>query len=195
MKLRHILEYEDHEIRDLLGDLETVGHADKKAFALWVRVSVPRFYIVGSAEFMPALGNPFYSSGSLELDKPLILEALKQGKFTGLGNNLDPYKDETGLQKNQEVIEFLESPSLTQFFSGQKTLDESLLNLKKILSDIVQDEKKEPTVGIVYGRPGDRDLEIKPLSSFRRASIDNKGGVFYEDLDDNSDSHWTFPFA
>jgi hypothetical protein len=194
MKLRHILEYEDHEIRDLLGDLETVGHADKKAFALWVRVSVPRFYIVGSEEFMPALGNPFFSSGSLELDKPSILEALKQGRFTGLG--IDSQDQEiVKSHKNRKVIEFLESPSLTQFFSGQKTLDESLLNLKKILSDIVQEEKKEPTVGIVYGRPGDRDLEIKPLSSFRRASIDNKGGVFYEDLDDNSDNHWTFPFA
>jgi hypothetical protein len=57
MPLRHLLEYEDHEITDLLGDLETVGHADKRSFALWV--SVPRYYFVGSVESMPALGHPF----------------------------------------------------------------------------------------------------------------------------------------
>jgi hypothetical protein len=194
MALRHLLEYEDHEISDLLGDLETVGHADKRSFALWV--SVPRYYFVGSVESMPALGHPFYSSGSLELDKPSILEALKQGKFTGLGKDSQGlHKEEPGIQRIQEVIEFLESRSLIQFFSGQRSLDESLMNLKTRLSEIVQNDQKDPTVGIVYGRPGDRDLEIKPLSSFRRASFDNRGGIFYEDLEDNSDNHWTFPFA
>jgi hypothetical protein len=192
MPLRHILEYEDHEIQDLLGDLETVGHVDKKTFALWV--SLPRYRPVNSVEpvrmwgdtFMIALGHPFYSSGSLELDKPLILEALKQGEFTGGSQDDRVYNS---------VVEFLESPSLIQFFSDQKTLDESLLNLKKRLAELILIyDQGEPTVGIVYGRPGDRDLEIEPLSSFRMASFDKRGPVFYEDLD-SSDNHWTFPFS
>ena len=84
MRLRHILEYEDHEIEGLLGDLETIGLSTKGAYSLWV--AVPSFTfpsgVVGNLKLPLALGNPFWSNGSLREDRNLILSSLREGRFT-----------------------------------------------------------------------------------------------------------------
>jgi hypothetical protein len=209
MNLRHILEYEDHEIRDLLGDLETVGHADKKSFALWVYV--PGFYFStgyrGKLQILVALGDPFYGRGSLESDKPRMLKALQEGRFhrphkAGLDWKTlegEPNPQRPERLRSQETIKFLDGPSLAQFFSQERDLDTALMKLKTRISEIMSYEFSpssayyEGPVGIVYGRPGDEDLQISPSESFRQ-SIFDKGNVFYEDLENTKEPR-TFPFA
>jgi len=210
MKLRHILEFEDHEIMDLLGDLEGVGHADKIAFALWVSIPDFKFTTNGYSNrinILVALGDSFYSGDSLKLDKAKMLRILQEGKFTrpskaGLdwktlkGN---PNPQDPGRRRSQEVINLLDGPSLVQFFKGEENLDTALLNLNLKIDNIMYDTEGTklgniPSVGIVYGTPEDEDLLIIPAESFRQALFDKKGLVFYEDLRKTKDSR-TFPFA
>jgi hypothetical protein len=214
MTLRHILEYEDHEIQDLLGDLETVGLADKKAFSLWV--SIPGFKFSTGYDrrlsILVALVDPIWSAGSLERDKPKMLESLQEGRFTrppkaGLDWKTlegEPNPQNPERRRSQEAIRFLAGPSLAQFFSGEKDLDMSLENLKTKIYNIMYDNDKTregefnllSSAGIVYGRSGDLDLQLTPSESFRQALYYNreKGHVFYEDLNTPT-SHRTFPFA
>ena len=43
--MRHILEYEDHDVRDLLKDLEGVGHADKSKASIWIEIVTKDDYL------------------------------------------------------------------------------------------------------------------------------------------------------
>jgi hypothetical protein len=210
MTLRHILEFEDHEIMDLLGDLEGVGHADKMSFALWVSIPDFKFTTNGYSNrinILVALGDSFYSGGSLKSDKAKMLRILQEGKFIGptkdglnwktLKGNPNP--QDPGRRRSQEVINLLDGPSLLQFFKGEENLDTALLNLNSKIESIVYDKEKmklknTPSVGIVYGTPGDEDLLIIPSESFRQTLFYHKGLVFYEDLRKTKDSR-TFPFA
>ena len=206
--MKYILEYEDHEISDLLGDLETVGHVDKKSFALWV--SLPGFTFStgysGRLTIAAALGEPFYSKGSLDGDKPLILSALQKGRFTrpfkagldwktleGPSNTKNPQR-----QRSQRVIRALDPQEIQKFFSSWEDLDSSLLDLMKRLDELSNEGPimgEYSAVGLVYGSPGNLDLLINPAEGFRQALFYSKGGVFYEDLESTEANTLTYPFA
>jgi hypothetical protein len=205
--MKYILEYDESDIRDLMGDLETVGHADKKSFALWV--SLPGFTsspgYSGRLTLAVVLGDPFYSKGSLDGDKPLILSALQKGRFTrpfkagldwktleGSPNTGNPYR-----QRSQRVIRALDPQELQKFFSSWEDLDSSLLDLMKRLDELSNAGPimGKSAVGLVYGRPGNLDLLINPAEGFRQTLFYSKGGVFYEDLESTEASTLTYPFA
>lgn len=210
MRLRHILEYEDHEIKDLLGDLETVGQASKRTYSLWV--SLPSFmfntgYPTG-LKLLLALGDPFWSRGSLRADEPLILDSLRKGDFTRpslpeqdwilLGGREVPEKDpdETESQaerrRSREVVHFLDVHNLRDYFvSSRLPLIQTLDSLREEMMNIFHPGSVHTGgVALVYGEAEDPDLLIQPNASLYHASV-NKEGVVLEDLT-NPDKHRTY---
>lgn len=210
MTLKHILEYEDHEITDLLGDLETIGQAAKRTYSLWV--SLPSFmFNTGrptGLHLLLALGDPFWSRGSLKADEPLILDSLRKGDFTRpslpdkdwilLGGREVPEKDpdETESQaerrRSREVVHFLDSHNLRNYFvSSRLPLAQTLDSLREEMMDILHPGSiYAGGVALVYGEAGDPDLLIQPNASLYHASV-NKEGVVLEDLT-NPDKHRTY---
>lgn len=203
MRLRHILEYEDHEIKDLLGDLETVGQASKRTYSLWVSLPFFKFntYTRDSTglKLLLALGDPFWSRGSLRADEPLILDSLRRGDFTRpslpeqdwilLGGREVPEKDpdETEPQaerrRSREVVHFLDSHNLRDYFVPSRLpLIQTLDSLRKEMMGILHPGSAlSGGVALVYGEAGDPDLLIQPNASLYHASV-NKEGVVLEDL-------------
>lgn len=209
MTLRHIFEYEDYEIRDLLGSLETVGQATRRTYSLWV--SLPRF--MGSTGYtvkpsvLVALGNPFWSKGSLKEDMGQILDSLRRGDFTrpdlpqldwkALGGNpIGTYspEDSEARKRAKDTIKFLDLPSLKSFLgTSEYSLGKTLDSLREEIMEILNAESREvsiPGVVLVYADPGDPDLLIAPTGSLYQAST---GGhrVVLEDLTD-SDTYRTY---
>ena len=213
MTLKYILEYEDHEIKDLLGDLETVGQASKRTYSLWV--SLPSFkfntgYSTG-LKLLLALGDPFWSRGSLRADEPLILDSLRRGNFTRprpslpeqdwilLGGREVPEKDPHGRpdtqaerRRSREVVHFLDAHNLRNYFvSSRLPLIQTLDSLREEMMDILHPGSVHTGgVALVYGEAGDPDLLIQPNASLYHASV-NKEGVVLEDLT-NPDKHRTY---
>jgi hypothetical protein len=200
--MKYILEYEDHEIQDLLDDLERVGQTDKRTYALWV--SFPGFEYntgySGRITIRVALGNPFWSKGDLEKDKPLILASLKEGSFTRPVKAGMDWKTLEGSETDslgrsrkysRDTIKFLDIPSLQQFFSEAKgDLDHCLMRLSIRTESI----NGVPTqVGIVYGESNDPELEVTPNESIRFDANPWLTSVFFEDLTHPEGSKVTYP--
>lgn len=203
MRLRHILEYEDHEIRDLLGDLETVGQTDKRTYCLWVDIPGFTFYTGYTRKLrLPiALGNPLWSRGSLLEDGGIILDSLREGNFEVpdlpqlnrealSAPGVDPQDEHNlGRRASRSVIEFLDPSSLQDFFRGQegKTLGQTLESLRERMTEIIQEGSSGPLeagVVLVYGRPGDPDLLLTPDASLFHSTT-NRERVVLEDLTDD----------
>lgn len=203
MRLRHILEYEDHEIRGLLGDLEGIGQADKRTYCLWVDIPGFTFHTgyIRKLRLPVALGNPFWSKGSPLEDGGIILDSLQRGNFevpelSGLDrktlsapgiNGIDSQgKHSLRRRASRSVMKFLDPSSLQDFFRGQegKTLGQTLESLRERMTGIIQEGADMPLevgVVLVYGRPGDPDLLLTPDASLYHASL-NKERVVLEDL-------------
>ena len=76
--MRHILEYEDHDIKDLLGDMEGIGQAVPVKASIWIQYSdLDNTY--------DAIRNisteEFYASGDEDQDALAALQLIVDGKF------------------------------------------------------------------------------------------------------------------
>ena len=199
MNLRHILEYED-----LMADLEGIGAASKRTYSLWV--SLPRF--MGSTGYtskpsvLVALGNPFWTGGSLKADMGQILDSLRRGDFTrpnrlqldwkALGGwPIGTYspEDPEPRRRAKDTIKFLDLPSLKTFLGSSKDpLGKTLDSLREEIMERLHPESEElsnPGVVLVYAKPGDEDLLIAPTGSLYQASTGGQR-VIIEDLTDSS---------
>lgn len=200
MKLRHILEYEDHEIQDLLGDLETIGQATKRTYSLWV--ALPSFMThtgyTKKPKILIALGRPFWSSGTLKEDMSQILKSLRSGDFTrpdlpGMdwktlgGWPIGTYSPEDPESRRwaKDTIKFLDLPRLKFFFGTSKdSLGKTLDSLREEILERLHPGSREvinPGVALVYGNPEDEDLLNPPIGSLYQASTGGER-VVIEDL-------------
>lgn len=202
MRLRHILEFED--LSDLLGDLEDIGAATKRTYALWV--SFPGFEYVsgysGRLVLRVALGNPLWTNGSLERDKPQILASLKAGDFTRpekagldwktlIGDEFDSFG--RGRKHSRDTVKFLDTKSLQEFFSeAEGDLDNCLLSLAIKVESI---NGMKAQVGIVYGEANDPELKMSPEDALRQTINYTKFPVFCEDLTHPGESEITYPLG
>lgn len=204
MRLRHILEYEDHEIQDLLGDLETIGQSTKRTYCLWVEISSFTYYTGYSKKLrLPvALGLPFWSKGNLLADQGIILDSLAKGNFTrpavpeldwtsltAVGIDLGDESNRNRL-RSIEAVDFLDKPSLQTFFEEQegKSLGQALDSLWEKILKIrygVEDRGDLPRggagVALIYGEEEDPDLLIAPDASLYHATAHTER-VVLEDL-------------
>ena len=94
MPLRHILEYEDHEIQDLMGDLDSVGQMKTLQGTLWARFATYKLdddYWSYNPEIMCFLKTePFFATGDhyhVERDESIMLQQIQKGAFDRV---LDP---------------------------------------------------------------------------------------------------------
>ena len=94
MPLRHILEYEDHEIQDLMGDLDSVGQMKSLQGTLWAHFTTYKLdddYWTSYPEIMCFLKTEsFYATGDhyhVDRDESIMLQMIQNGAFTRV---LDP---------------------------------------------------------------------------------------------------------
>ena len=76
--MRHILEYEDHNVRDLLKDLEGVGHADKAKASIWIEIVTKDDYLDCQNVITT---EPFYATGDPDRDGETVLQMIVDGEF------------------------------------------------------------------------------------------------------------------
>lgn len=77
--MKHILEYEEHEIKDLLRDLEGVGQAKSVQASIWLEYNYGR---TSWAIRKVLTTEKFYASGDKDIDSSQILRVISEGKFT-----------------------------------------------------------------------------------------------------------------
>ena len=76
--MRHLLEYEDHDVRDLLGDLEGIGQANPAKASIWLQyVSKDEDYDANKI----LTTDVFYATGNEDQDALAALQLIADGKF------------------------------------------------------------------------------------------------------------------
>jgi len=140
--MKHILEYEDHELRDLLGDLDSVGHMKKYVGTLWAAFKTYKLmdgFWTPNPEFVCFLKtHPIYATGNEDRDKALMLEAIQKGNFDR--PNDPDVRSWSALEKgNKMVTDFLAKQNLQSLAKTCSTVDdlvqkisESLVRIQKI---------------------------------------------------------------
>jgi len=177
--VKHLLEYDEVDVRGLLGDLEGVGQAEKRSFSVWIFVPEYRDdYENRRSVFLPAAEGTIWSGGDLEKNKGTIYEKLKSGDFR---TGEIPYSE---IAKGEKpLLDFLTGPSLREFFADpsvrpagfSKGLKGLLVDLKigatRIQNGIYPGEGDVGAnhIGVVlfYGEEG----EIKKLTESRMREI------------------------
>ena len=92
--MRHLLEYDEHDIKGLLGDLEGVGQAQKVRASIWVE------YLEGRASHSikrVILTDDFYATGDPDKDAKQVLQKISEGKFE--------YAEPDKIQKDKDLPE------------------------------------------------------------------------------------------
>lgn len=83
--MKYILEYEEADIRSLMGDLETVGQMKSYKGTLWARFNTYRLfndYWSTSPECVCFLETePFYGTGDEDKDKSIMFQKIQKGEF------------------------------------------------------------------------------------------------------------------
>lgn len=134
--MKHILEYDERDIRDLMGTLDSVGHMKQYAGTLWARFNTYRFgedHWSHNPEYVCFLKtNPIYGTGDETKDKALMLKAIQSGDFV---RPKDPdARSWASLQRgNPMVISFLEKPKVQSLSKTCSTMDELIEEIREAL--------------------------------------------------------------
>ena len=132
--MKHILEYEDHDIQDLLGDLEGIGQTNTYRGALWVSFNAFKSSgrLIHDVDFCYLMTEPIFGTGDESRDKALVLKKIQEG-----GWSRPPFDREEkvfGLGY-PEIVKILSSKSLTDLSRGFTDLDAFSLQVGKDLEE------------------------------------------------------------
>ena len=147
MPLRHILEYENHEIQDLMGDLETVGQMKTYQGTLWAHFATYKLdadYWPARSEIMCFLKTePIFGLGDEDRDEAIMLQQIQKGAFTRV---LDPdARTYISLQRGNPVaMGVLEATNIQSLSRTCTNMDELI---GKIRQTLVQSQETELTKG------------------------------------------------
>ena len=76
--MKHLLEYEDHDIKDLLGDMEGIGQANPVKASVWLQyISKDEDYDANKI----LTTDVFYATGNEDQDALAALQLIADGKF------------------------------------------------------------------------------------------------------------------
>jgi hypothetical protein len=148
MTLRHILEYEDHEIQDLMGDLDSVGQMKSLQGTLWAHFTTYKLdddYWTANSEIMCFLKTePFYATGDhyhVDRDESIMLQKIQNGAFTRV---LDPDARSSMSLKvgNPAAMEILEDTNIQALANTCTTIDQLT---RKISQKLIEAQKAELT--------------------------------------------------
>jgi hypothetical protein len=139
--MKYILEYEDHEIRDLLGDLDSVGQTKNYFGTLWARFSTFRLgedhWSYNPEDICFLKTETFYGTGDEDKDKSLMLKTIQNGHFV---RPKDPdARSWASLQRgNPMAMGFLEKTEVESLSKTCSTVDELLETIRE---DLVRSQK------------------------------------------------------
>jgi hypothetical protein len=148
MQLRHILEYEDHEIQDLMGDLDSVGQMKSLQGTLWARFATYKLdddYWTSNPEIMCFLKTElFFATGDhyhVDRDESIMLQKIQNGAFTRV---LDPDARSYMSLKlgNPAAMEILEKSNIQTLAQTCTSMDELT---REISQQLVETQKAELT--------------------------------------------------
>jgi hypothetical protein len=148
MTLRHILEYEDHEIQDLMGDLDSVGQMKSLQGTLWAHFTTYKIdddYWTSNPEIMCFLKTePFYATGDhyhVDRDESIMLQKIQNGAFTRV---LDPDARSYMSLKlgNPAAMEVLEKSNIQALAQTCTTIDQLT---RRISQNLIEAQKAELT--------------------------------------------------
>jgi hypothetical protein len=152
MTLRHILEYEDHEIQDLMGDLDSVGQMKSLQGTLWAHFTTYKLdykldddYWTSNPEIMCFLKTePFFATGDhyhVDRDESIMLQKIQNGAFTRV---LDPDARSYMSLKvgNPAAMEILEKSNIQALANTCTTIDQLT---RKISQKLIEAQKTELT--------------------------------------------------
>jgi hypothetical protein len=136
MRLKHILEYDDSDIRDLLGDLDSIGQTKNYVGTLWARFHTYRLlddYWSKSPEYMCFLKTePFYGTGDEDRDNAIMLQKIQSGNF--FRPNDPDARSWASLKKgNPMVVDFLEKRKVQSLAKTCSTMDELVDQIRENL--------------------------------------------------------------
>lgn len=136
MALRHLLEYDDSDIRDLLGNLDRVGQTKNYVGTLWARFHTYRLlddYWSKSPEYMCFLKTePFYGTGDESRDNAIMLQKIQRGNF--FRPNDPDARSWASLKKgNPMVVDFLEKRKVQSLAKTCSTMDELVDQIRENL--------------------------------------------------------------
>jgi hypothetical protein len=132
--VKHILEYEDHDIQDLLGDLEGIGQTKTYRGALWVSFNVFKSSgrLIHDVDFCYLMTEPIFGTGDESRDKALALKKIQEGRWSR--PPFDREEKVFGLGY-PEIVKILSPKSLTDLSKGFTDLDAFSLQVEKDLEE------------------------------------------------------------
>jgi hypothetical protein len=132
--MKHILEYENHDIQDLMQDLEGIGQSKAYRGALWVTFNVFKSSgrLIHDVDFCYLMTEPIFGTGDESRDKGLVLKKIQEGKWTR-----PPFDREEKIfgLGYPEIIKNLSPKSLTTLSMGFTDLDAFSLQVEKALEE------------------------------------------------------------
>jgi hypothetical protein len=192
--MKHILEYENHDIQDLMQDLEGVGQTKTYQGALWVSFNVFKSTnrLIHDVDFCYLMTEPFFGSGDEFRDKGMVLKKIQEGRWTR-----PPFDREEkifGLGYRTEIIEILSPKSLTTLSMGFTDLDAFSLQVEKDLEEAqeiyvskgeiykvgyldITEARKVRTFGFVA--PEGEDCLTSGYTGYHSGSMDPLRGIYY----------------
>ena len=139
--MKYILEYDETDIRDLMGDLDRVGHMKSYVGTLWARFNTFRLgedHWSYNPEYVCFLKtDPIYGTGDETKDKALMLKAIQSGNFFR-PNDPDARSWASLKSGNPVVVDFLEKRKVQSLAKTCSTVDELI---GKIREDLVRSQK------------------------------------------------------
>jgi hypothetical protein len=145
MRLRHILEYEDHEIQDLMGDLDSVGQMKSLQGVLWARFTTYKLdvdYWSHNPEIMCFLKTEaIFGTGDENRDESIMLQKIQNGAFMRV-LDLDARSYMSPQVGNPAAMEILEASNIQALAQTCTTIDQLT---RRISQNLIETQKEELT--------------------------------------------------
>lgn len=134
MPLRHILEYDETDIRDLMVDLDRVGQMKSYKGTLWARFNTYRLmpdYWSYNPEIVCFLEtDPFFGTGDENKDETIMLEKIQKGEFKR-PSHPDARSWSSLKNGNRVAVDLLEKRRIQSLSKSCTTIDELLQEIKE----------------------------------------------------------------
>ena len=191
--MKHILEYENHDIQDLMQDLEGIGQSKSYRGALWVTFNVFKSSgrLIHDVDFCYLMTEPIFGTGDESRDKALVLKMIQEGRWTR-----PPFDKEEKIFGSgySEIIKNLSENHLTTLSKGFTDLDAFSLQVEKALEEAQEiyisngeifkagylnprEAKRVRTFGFVA--PEGDDCLTSGYTRYHSGSMDPLNGIYY----------------
>lgn len=134
--MKYILEYEESDIRSLMGDLDTIGQSKSYKGTLWAHFNTYRL-MSGYWSSSPVIvcfleTDPFYGTGDENKDKTIMLQKIQRGEFKRPRH--PDARSWTSLQNGNHVAsDLMEKRSVQSLAKSCTTIDDLIESLRESL--------------------------------------------------------------